>query len=175
MITITPGNEIEFKVEDIMYFGEHRCPECNAQGTINEKNNPLSPSMMFFFFSDLNEWDKYVKYAHFLCKSNCYVPGSEPRYALSKTETPLGGIRVAKLGHAMIPFGLCSPELVQSSEVEPVYLDMQRVQQAINFLSNNADPDMLEIDYITIQILLASSGKLTPEEARDNIANWDES
>ena len=148
---------LDLSVEAIQYFPEHRCPRCGAPATYNARGRWYVP-YQDYFGSALKGWEPYFGYVYFACAC-AHQPGP--------------GLRVARLGDALIPLGFSGRVTARSVGLELDVLNAQEVAQAVDFLAKHADPSRTAAhDELQRMLFEVASGALGPEEAHQRIQAW---
>src|SRR3972149_8947083 len=117
-------NHLGLRVENIQYFPEQRCPLCNAPAATDKRGNWYIP-YKDYFGTALRNWELYIGYVYFACECN-HKPGP--------------GMRVARLGDAIIPLEYSDREKARSVGLDLDVLNAHETAQAVDFLAKNADP-----------------------------------
>jgi hypothetical protein len=147
----------DLRVEDIQYFPDHRCPLCGAPAATDLRGEWYAP-YKDYFGTALRGWETYFGYVWFAC--NCdHKPGP--------------GIRVARLGDAMIPLAFSGREEAKSVGLDLDVLNARQVAQAVDFLAKHADlRRTAECDELRLMLFDVASGALSPDEAHRRIQTW---
>jgi len=150
-------NHLGLRVEDIQYFPEQRCPLCGAPATTDERGN-WYVTYQDFFGSALRNWETYFGYVRFACDCD-HKPGP--------------GVRVARLGDALIPLAFSGREEAGSLGLDVDVLNARQVAQAVDFLAKYADPARTAThDELRLMLFEVASGALSPDQAHRLIQTW---
>ncbi len=148
---------LDLQVEKIQYFPDHHCPLCGASASTDRRGNWFVP-YTDYFGSALRNWEKYIGYVYFACGCE-HEPGP--------------GMRVARLGDALIPLIYSDREKARSLRLDHDVLNAREVALAVDFLLKNADPvHIAEYDELRCMLLEVASGRVGPEEAHLRIQSW---
>lgn len=136
---------------EIGYFPCLACPQCGAAQVPDERGRLFIP-FQDLFGSALQCWEGYFGYVRFACAC---------------PQQPGPGMRVARLGDALLPL----PFVAGSQEGLPGdVLNARRVARAVNFLSRHADPARLAPPDALREVLIAlATGGLGVEQAEARI------
>ncbi|MBL8080458.1 MAG: hypothetical protein JNM55_20980 [Anaerolineales bacterium] len=147
----------ELRVEQIQYFPEQRCPLCAAPASTDKRGN-WYVSYTDFFGSALRNWETYIGYVFFTCHCD-HKPGP--------------GMRVARVGDALIPLHFSDRERARSVGLDHDVMNAHEVAQAVDFLVKNADPMCTaQHDELRCMLFEVASGKVGPDQAHHRIQSW---
>jgi hypothetical protein len=153
----TQQNHLDLCVENIQYFPEQRCPLCGMPATTDRRGNWYVP-YTDLFGSALRNWQSYFGYVYFPCGCE-HQPGP--------------GMRVARVGDALIPLHFSGKEKARSIGLDQDILNAHEVALAVDFLVKNADPaHTSQHDELRCMLFEVASGQIGPEEAHLRIQNW---
>ncbi len=148
---------LDHQVESIQYFPEQRCPLCAAPASTDKRGNWYVP-YKDYFGSALGNWELYIGYVYFSCQCE-HKPGP--------------GMRVARLGDALIPLVFSEREKARSIGLDLDVLNAHEVAQAVDFLLENANPTRTaQHDELRRMLFEVASGKVGPDEAHRCIQSW---
>ncbi|MBM3126253.1 MAG: DUF3243 domain-containing protein [Chloroflexi bacterium] len=152
-------NSPDLQIGDIQYFPDHRCPDCNAPAARDRRGNWYVP-YTDFFGSALRNWESYIGYIYFACECD-----HEPK--------PGPGMRVARLGDAMIPLKYSGRKQARSIGLDLDVLNAQEAARAVDFLAKHADPSRtVQYDELRLMLFKVASGRVGPDEAHRRIQSW---
>jgi hypothetical protein len=150
-------NALDLRVEAIQYFPKHRCPSCSALATTDERGSWYIP-FQDLFGSALKGWEPYFGYVRFSCAC-AHKPGP--------------GLRVARLGDALIPLAFEDYRAARQMGLDADVFNARRVAQAVGFLAQNADPSRTAgQDALRLTLIAVASGAVGPDEAYGRIGAW---
>jgi hypothetical protein len=153
----TQQNFPDLRVENIQYFPEQCCPLCGASATTDKRGNSYV-RYSDYFGSALRNWEAYIGYVYFPCQCE-HQPGP--------------GMRVARVGDALIPLHFSDKERAKSIGLDQDVLNAHETAQAVDFLVKNADPMCTaQHDELRCMLFEVASGKVGPDEAHLRIQNW---
>lgn len=162
-IKTTPGNEVKFKKEQILYYPDHTCPGCGAAAVANMRGELYHP---FTDFGDprglgslsCQAWGAAFGYIQFDCDDHYGEDKGKGimGYVVEDGES-LGGLRVARVGSGMLPLDFVIKPM---GNMDCNQLNAERVYQATRFMLAHAAKDKLaEVeDPLTELILKVASG-----------------
>jgi hypothetical protein len=148
---------LDLSVEAIQYFPSHRCPRCDAPASSNVRGHWYIP-YRDYFGSALKAWESYFGYVYFACDC-AHQPGS--------------GMRVARVGDALIPLEFSGRAQAHAVGWDLDVLNAHETAQAVDFLIKHADPARTAAhDELQRLLFEVASGALGPEQAHQRIQAW---
>ena len=149
----------ELRVEDIQYLPDHRCPQCNAPARTTESGAWIRP-YEDWFGTALRYWQDHLGYVYFQC--NCQ---HHPEFRW--------GLRVARLGDAILPIHFADVKEAYSLGMEPAALNAERTRHAVSFLAAHADPGRSAgTDWLAHTLYALAAGGTSPERVRKELHAW---
>lgn len=148
-------SQLDLRVEQIMVLPHgQRCPACGAPGVPTQSGEWFIP-FIDFYDSQLQTWVGHLGYLRFACGRRCHRHG---------------GLRVARLGDAVVPVPFVDWPEARAAGARPDEINAGRVASAVAFLVVQADPQAIAGEDLLAHILYAvAAGRLGPALARKRI------
>ena len=148
-------SRLDLRVEQIMVLPDgQRCPECAAPGVPTQRGEWFIP-FIDFYDSHLQTWVGHLGYLRFACGRRCHQHG---------------GLRVARLGNAVLPVPFVDWPEAKAVGCRPDEINAGRVAYAVAYLQEHADPEAIAGEDVLAHILYAvAAGRLGPALARERI------
>lgn len=148
-------SQLDLRVEQIMVLPNgQRCPECAAPGVPTQRGEWFIP-FIDFYDSHLQAWVGHLGYLRFACGRRCHQHG---------------GLRVARLGDAVLPVPFVGWHEAKAVGCRPDEINAGRVACTVAFLQQHADPEVIAGEDVLAHILHAvAAGRLGPALARERI------
>lgn len=141
---------LDFRPTDILYYPDHTCPACGAAARPDEEGRLYLP-FVDLFGSALRPWAGRFGYVRFAC-SCPHQPGP--------------GLRVARLGEALLPLPFVSGD--QGGQPAD-HINARRVALALHFLARHARPDRLTHDPLRDLLIAVACEQTGVDQARQEI------
>jgi len=159
--TLYQINQLELRTTDIQYIPYHRCPKCGARARTTETGEWIRP-YQDWFGTALSNWLDHLGYVYFLCDCQHHKQFK-------------AALRIARLGDAILPVHFDDGTLARLFKDEPAVINADRVRQAVNFLTKNANPAFtVGNDWLAHELYALAAGGISPGIARREIWTWAE-
>ena len=149
----------DFRIEEIQYLPDHRCPQCGAPPRTTETGAWLRP-YEDWFGTPLRYWQDHLAYVYFRCDCQHHA-GLQ------------AALRVARLGEAILPVPFLDACQAARQGLHPAWANAEITKQAVAFLAAHADPVRSNgSEWLAHTLAALAAGGLSPEAARREIQAW---